>query len=309
MTTKSNKEAKKPIHKPQQKGRLVAAEVELESQQEVAVIEQPLVPQDYKTKLTRPQVELIKTTIAKGATDDELKMFLYVCERTRLDPFTKQIHLVPRWDSRQGKEIRTPIVGIDGLRSIAERSGEYAGNDDPIFDNEDTPTKATVTVYKIVQGIRSPFTASARWTQYYPGDKQGFMWNKMKHLMLGKCAEALALRKAFPAVMSGLYVAEEIQQAQSPATAQNDGPESDFDKAKRLIPNMKNMGGLEDLRMRLEGSKKYTAKEKKELLAVVESQIDKVMQEAPAVVIDPDATRNVPTAQHAEDGRNIAEDL
>ena len=160
-----------------------------------------------RTDFTPDQVGLIKRTIAAGATDDELTLFLGQCRRTGLDPFARQIYCV----KRQGK--MTIQVGIDGFRLIADRSAQYAGNDDPVFDNEQNPTKATVTVYKIVGGVRCPFTATARWTQYYPGDSQGFMWKKMPHLMLGKCAEALALRKAFPAELSGLYISEEMQQA------------------------------------------------------------------------------------------------
>lgn len=163
-----------------------------------------------RTDFTPEQVGLIKRTIAAGATDDELTLFLGQCRRTGLDPFARQIYCV----KRQGK--MTIQVGIDGFRLIADRSAQYAGNDDPVFDNEQNPTKATVSVYKIVAGVRCPFTATARWTQYYPGDSQGFMWKKMPHLMLGKCAEALALRKAFPAELSGLYITEEMQQAGEP---------------------------------------------------------------------------------------------
>ena len=246
---------------------------------EVTVIDdQVLVPAEYKSKLTRQQVELIKTTIAKGASDDELKMFLYVCERTRLDPFTKQIHLVPRWDSRMAREVRTPIVGIDGLRSVAERTGAYAGNDDPIYDDESKPTKATVTVYKIVQGVRVGFTASARWAQYFPGEKQGFMWNKMPHLMLGKCAEGLALRKAFPSVMSGLYVAEEM--AHAGVNAQPGAPqqatvaiESTFDKAVRLIKTNNDGIGLSGMKSKIENSDKYTKIEKNKIIKAIDDRI------------------------------------
>ncbi len=156
---------------------------------------------------TAEQVSLIKRTIAKDATDDELRLFVQQCERSGLDPFAKQIHFV----KRQGK--MTIQTGIDGYRLIADRTGRYVGNDDPVFDDEDSPSKATVTVYKLVNGIRCPFTASARWAQYYPGKQQGFMWEKMPHVMLGKCAEALALRKAFPQELSGLYTNEEMAQA------------------------------------------------------------------------------------------------
>src|ERR1035437_6808208 len=264
---------------------------------EVAVVDRPLVPSDYKSKLKKPQIELIKNTIAKGASDDELKMFLYVCERTRLDPFTKQIHLVPRWDSRTGKEIRTPIVGIDGLRAVAERTGDYAGNDDPVFDDEDKPTKATVTVYKMVQGQRYGFTASARYEQYVPKKADGTitspLWKKAVHLMLGKCAEALALRKAFPAVMSGLYVVEEMEQAIRVEVAPTgkiepntgvvevvgevpEAPESNFDKASRIIAKMTSFAGLTEAKGKFGDSEKYLDREKKALIKVIDARIEEL---------------------------------
>jgi len=165
-----------------------------------------------RTDFDARQVELLKRTIAKGATDDELALFLGQCRRTGLDPFAKQIYLVKRWDSKKQAEIMAIQVGIDGYRLIADRTGKYSGNDDPVFDSESDPKKATVTVYKNIDSQRCAFTATARWEQYFPGDKQGFMWKRMPHLMLGKCAEALALRKAFPAELSGLYIAEELDQ-------------------------------------------------------------------------------------------------
>lgn len=159
--------------------------------------------------MTEDQIKLITRTVAKGATQDELAMFLNVCKRAGLDPFTKQIHMVKRKDSV------TIQVGIDGFRSIAERSGTLAGIEDVVYDDESAkfPKQATVTVYRMVAGKRVPFTASARWEEYFPGDKLGFMWKKMPYLMLGKCAEALALRKAFPADLSGLYTEDEMHQA------------------------------------------------------------------------------------------------
>lgn len=285
MTKTKDKKEKAPEVKAAEKK--VEDGGELAVVQPVAVVEtegQPIVPADFKSKLTRAQIEVIKDQYAKGATDVELKMFLYVCQRTGLDPFSKQIHLVPRWDSRLGKEVRGVVIGIDGLRSVAERTGAYAGNSDPYFDGEKeiswtpkdgkkqtmtVPSKATVTVKKVVQGVMCDFTATAEWDEYYPGEKAGIMWRKMPKNMIGKCAEAKALRKAFPAVMSGLYVAEEMHQAQVVAAPE----QSDFEKASKMIGMIKDGKGLEDLKGKLEGSKKYTAKEKKELVALVEARI------------------------------------
>src|SRR6185436_558209 len=125
--------------------------------------------------------------------DDELKLFISVCHGLQLSPFSKQVHLVPRWDSKLGKDVRQIQVGIDGFRATAEKTGKYAGNDDAVFDGEQVieytvgekkdkktvtaPNKATVTVFKIVEGVRYPFTATARWSEYYPGGRLAFQWH------------------------------------------------------------------------------------------------------------------------------------
>lgn len=174
--------------------------------------------QSHQGEWSRDQIELLKRTVCKGATDDEFKIFCYAVKRTGLDPFVKQIHAVKRWNAKTKREDMSIQVGIDGYRLIADRTEKYAGSDDPVFDNEQNPTKASVTVWKLVQGQRCPFTATARWAEYYPGDNQGFMWKKMPCGMLGKVAETLALRKAFPAELSGVYTDEEMAQAGTEAT-------------------------------------------------------------------------------------------
>lgn len=148
--------------------------------------------------------------------DEDLLLFLYVCKRTGLDPLVKQIHAVFRWDSRLGKEKMTIQAGIDGMRLTAQRTGDYAGQDDVVYTPEDEktkyPVKASVTVWKTISNVARAFTASARWDEYkveYKG-KLSPMWESKPYLMLGKCAEALALRKAFPNELSGIYTTDEI---------------------------------------------------------------------------------------------------
>lgn len=160
------------------------------------------------------QVDLLKRTICKDSTDDEFKLFLHVARRAGLDPFARQIHAVRRWNDKAGRYDMIIQTGIDGFRLTAERTGKYAGSDDPVFDDEKKPTRATVTVYKMVDGVRCPFSATARWEEYFPGDKQGFMWRKMPCVMLGKCAEAQALRKAFPMELSAVYSEEELARSE-----------------------------------------------------------------------------------------------
>ncbi len=158
------------------------------------------------------KIDLIRRTVAAGATADELELFFHQARRAGLDPLAKQIYFV----KRQGKGVIQ--VGIDGLRLIADRTGQYAGSEDAEFVGQTErgfPSAAKVVVYKMVGGQRCPFGATARWDEYFPGDQQGFQWKRMPHAMLAKCAEALALRKAFPADMSGLYVHEEMEQAGS----------------------------------------------------------------------------------------------
>lgn len=184
-----------------------------------------LVPEGHSPKL---YLDLMNTQVlgvdreGKNRPDEDLFYFLYVAKRTGLDPLVRQIYAVYRWDTRLGREKMTIQTGIDGMRLVAQRQGDYAGQDDAKYLPEDEstkyPVKATVTVYKFMQGTRVPFTATARWGEYVQLDKQGKpmgLWDKMPYLMLAKCAEALALRKAFPNELSGIYSEEEMAQSKN----------------------------------------------------------------------------------------------
>lgn len=166
-----------------------------------------LVPVESQPAFTTRQIDLIKRQIAPGIDDGNLALFGMVCRRTGLDPFMRQIYTI----QRGGKW--TIQTGIDGYRLLAARTGQLAGIDDAEYDTEeaDYPAWARVTVWRLVGGQRVPFSAKARWSEYKPA--QGGMWDRMPYLMLGKCAEALALRKAFPAELSGVYTSEEMAQA------------------------------------------------------------------------------------------------
>jgi phage recombination protein Bet len=156
--------------------------------------------------VTADQRELVMRTVAQGATPQELELFLYDCARQGVHPLDRLLHFT----KRGGRY--TPVTSIDLMRIRASETGDYAGNDEYEFTG--TPGragfKAVARVWRLVQGQRVAFTRPARWEEYCPPAGQDHMWRRMPHVMLGKCAEAQALRAGFPRQLHGSYVAEEM---------------------------------------------------------------------------------------------------
>ena len=165
---------------------------------------------------SNPQVlAVIKDQICPGATPAEMWQFLARCVSLGLDPFSKQIYFI----KRQGKVSHQ--IGIDGFRSIADNTGELVEIGEAEFEGEITidgglivPEIARVTVVREIRGRDRSFTGTARWREFCPGQPNDFMWKKMPYHMLGKCAEAQAMRRAFPQKMGGLQTDAEAMGAE-----------------------------------------------------------------------------------------------
>lgn len=181
--------------------------------------------------LTPDDLDTLRATVFKGATDAQMRLYARACQSRGLDPFSKEIY---GWGGRDGAvEI---VVGIDGLRNLAESSGEYRGQLGPWFCGEDgqwtdvwlqkqPPLAAKVTV---LRRDHEPMTDIALLSEF---KKNTPTWNSMPTRMLAKCAEANAIRRMFPRQTSGLYVREELERDDAPPQQQGPNP-----RVKRLTP-------------------------------------------------------------------------
>lgn len=210
-------------------------------------------------ELNETEIALIKDSIAKGSTDSELKLFIRQCNRTRLDPFAGQIHCIARYDSKLKRDVRTAQVSIDGMRLVAERTDRYAGQTEALYcgpdgqwtdvwlDKTTPPLAAKIGVYRL--GFVEALWATATWDQFAVYNRRrigkseparyelklGPMWEKMPAHMLAKCAEALALRKAFPMELSGLYIPEEMDDTPPPPAAKRRAKRASDDEKEPTV--------------------------------------------------------------------------
>lgn len=161
------------------------------------------------------QRKLIRDTFASGASDQEFAALMAVAERRGLDPFLRQVYFVKRWDSQKRCEVWAVQVSIDGLRGIAQRTGLYDGQDEPEFEYDAKGHVKSCRAKVWRKDWSRPSVVTAHWSEYAQTKKDGgytAFWAGKPHIMLAKCAEALALRKAFPEDTAGIYIPEEMGQ-------------------------------------------------------------------------------------------------
>lgn len=171
----------------------------------------------------------LKSSLYPGASDGSVDMVLAYCKAAGLDPMQKPVHIVPMWDSnaRQMRDVVMPGIGL--YRTNAARTGEYAGIGKPVFGPMVTETVGNrevtypewceVTAYRqLPTGHVAAFTATEYWIENYAikGGKEhdqspNAMWSKRVRGQLAKCAQAQALRMAFPEAVGSQPTAEEME--------------------------------------------------------------------------------------------------
>lgn len=156
---------------------------------------------------------IVREAFASGATDAEFNV-LWAGARSRgLDPVRKQIHFVKRYDNAKNCEVWSSQVSIDGFRAIAQSTGLYDGQDEPEYTFHADGGILSVKIKAYRKDVSRAFVGIAEWSEFVQlkrDNKPIYMWTKMPRHMLAKCAEALALRKAFPEQLAGLYTPDEM---------------------------------------------------------------------------------------------------
>lgn len=216
-----------------------------ETEQAVAVFQAPRLPFHPEIQKRFPGVgraewrTLTDALFPAAKSADAIMLALSYCKARKLDIFKRPVHIVPIWDGKLKREIESVWPGIGELRTTAMRTGSYAGMDPPVYgqmkrvkfesrvkewnsdnykDEEATvefPEWCQITVYKMVQGQRVPFPGPKTvWLEYYSKKSKdsmlpNSMWERKSTYMIEKCAEAGALRRAFPDELGDQFSVEE----------------------------------------------------------------------------------------------------
>jgi len=191
---------------------------------------------------------LTEAVFPAAQTAASVILALSYCKARKLDPFKRCVHIVPIWDSKKKRLVDTVWPGIGELRTTAFRTKGYAGRDATVFGEDETkewqtdkgkveitfPNSAQVTVYRIVAGERVAFAGPpVFWMEIFASTKGGCpnsMWQKRPRGQLDKCAEAAALRCAFPEEIGDDFTSDE-----GALIVQHGGSQETFEEAKQNV--------------------------------------------------------------------------
>jgi phage recombination protein Bet len=254
-------------------------------------------------------INVLAHSLYPGAQLDSIKMVLGYCKAAGLDPMQKPVHIVPIWDNKAGTMRDVVMPGIGLYRSQASRSGEYAGVSEPEFGDDVSenlggtnvtyPKWCKVIVKRLLpNGVIVEFAAKELWKENYAikGGKEksiapNAMWTKRPYAQLAKCAEAQALRKAFPEFGSQ-PTADEMEGKEYDITNQVNAnknqieftPEQEAERGA-LIETLNKVAVTQGLNSYAEVWMNLTAHERKLVGAVKHEELKKLAQKADAEVI------------------------
>lgn len=276
-----------------------------------------------KPFFTPEQEQMILRTFLGGASKQEAEVLLATVRRRKLDPFSRQVYFVKRYDTQKRMEVWAIQTSIDGLRSIAERSGKYNGQSEPEYGSDEYGEFCKVRVYRKDWPAEHAAVGIAYYEEFVQKTREGkvtHFWFKMKRLMLAKCAEALGIRKAFPEETGGLYISEEFGTPDTEVdvtpseerkgskggvladVAEKLGAETKALPERRLVPTPPAQGqgkpGLATARAKLKWNRDHPDKKK----TLTEGEVKLLMDsgEGPAVEQPQETIPETPAIEHDE---------
>ena len=183
---------------------------------------------------------LVDAVYPLAKTADSVILALSYCRARKLDPFKKPVHIVPMWNSQLKRMVETVWPGIGELRTTAFRTGQFAGRDEARYGETkrqtignalmEFPEWCQVTVYRMLDGQRVPFPGPrVYWLESYATAGRddispNAMWRRRPFGQIDKCAEAAALRAAFPEEVGNEYAAEEMEGKTIDGVVVNEAP-------------------------------------------------------------------------------------
>jgi phage recombination protein Bet len=259
-------------------------------------------------------INVLSHSLYVGAQRDSIKMVLGYCKASGLDPMQKPVHIVPIWDSKASTMRDVVMPGIGLYRSQASRSGEYAGVTEPEFGDDVTeniggqnvtyPKWCKVIVKRLLpNGSIVEFAAKELWKENYAvkGGKEksiapNAMWQKRPYAQLAKCAEAQALRKAFPEFGSQ-PTADEMEGKEIDVTPKDNKPaltnEQEADRLN-LINSLTSVASAQGLTAYADVWMKLTANERKLVGATKHEELKKLAEESKSNVVDAELVEEAP---------------